>query len=547
MGSKPIRVTEATVRKRKAFRSDEAMIAQHDITVLHPDQLANESTGLAVIPAQERATSIAIYERQATLERIEKLATLLAHSAFVPKHLVVAGDAQRTVATCFRVVAQADRWGVDPFALADETYTVGGKLGYQGKLIAAVVNSRANLDGRLSYTFSGRGEDLTVEVSGKFKNEDTIRTVTARLGDVKTTNQMWTKDPEQKLCYTGAIKWARRHCPEVVTGVLTAEDLEVMSEQTPPPPPPTAEEIEQKKRDAAAKQAEAMRLAGMGGGAVAGATSNGAPLPASPQATEPAATTATPAKATKAAKSNGKATTSTATAPVDPPSPSEIAAAPISAAHKARVKELMTTGGLGELIDADEFNAYLHDHYKANTLSNLTDMQAQSLIGWLLAEKEKRTVAKEEATKEAASEEAVERAAIQDESSNPSSADNPTFDPAEACGEVVNGETVQSNSDKSEGQPVVAEVSTTPQAEASEASVLKTDKSSATQQQIATIRALIKQKAWHLNAPKADPDYQSQTVYLASKNCQTFGELSEATAAKLIANLNKWDDAPAKN
>lgn len=510
-----------------------------EITVLHPDQLANESTGLAVIPAQERATSIAIYERQATLERIEKLATLLAHSAFVPKHLVVAGDPQRTVATCFRVVAQADRWGVDPFALADETYTVGGKLGYQGKLIAAVVNSRANLDGRLSYTFSGRGEDLTVEVSGKFKNEDTIRTVTARLGDVKTSNQMWTKDPEQKLCYTGAIKWARRHCPEVVTGVLTAEDLEVMSEQTPPPPPPTAEEIEQKKRDAAAKQAEAMRLAGMGG--------NGSAVEP-PSASLPQATP----KATKAAKSNGKANSTATTAPVDPPSPSEIAAAPISAAHKARVKELMTTGGLGELIDADEFNAYLHDHYKANTLSNLTDMQAQSLIGWLLAEKEKRTVAKEE--------EAAERAAIQGEGADDASdatfetesdkqppTDNSADEAAEACGEVVNGETVQSNSDKSEGQPVVAEVSTTPQAEASGASVLKTEKSTATQQQISTIRALIKQKAWHLNAPKADPDYQSQTVYLASKNCQTFGELSEATAAKLIANLNKWDDAPAKN
>jgi hypothetical protein len=32
-------------------------------------------------------------------------------------------------------------------------------------------------------------------------------------------HRMWTSDPDQKLWYSGVLKWARRHCPEVVLGV----------------------------------------------------------------------------------------------------------------------------------------------------------------------------------------------------------------------------------------------------------------------------------------------------------------------------------------
>jgi len=164
-----------------------------------------------------------------------RVAQAMAEMSILPDHLKQIGSQsqgfkplspRQIAANCFRIVNQAVRWGFDPYAIVDETYVVAGKLGYQGKLIAAVVNARAGLEGRLRYTHDGKGADRTVTVTGRFKGDPNEFTVTVRLGDVVTGNDMWKKDPDQKLCYTGAIKWARRYCPEVVLGVLTDDDLD---------------------------------------------------------------------------------------------------------------------------------------------------------------------------------------------------------------------------------------------------------------------------------------------------------------------------------
>jgi hypothetical protein len=166
----------------------------------------------------------------AKFEQLQRVCSMLACSAFTPKHLVGRTE-KETMANCFRVANQALRWQMDPFSVADETYTVAGRLGYQGKLVAAVVNSRAGLSGRLSYAFTGKGDALTVVVSGTFKDDGEVRTISLSVGQAKTKNDMWMKDPEQKLAYSGAIKWARRHCPEVIQGVLTEDDLHAMAER----------------------------------------------------------------------------------------------------------------------------------------------------------------------------------------------------------------------------------------------------------------------------------------------------------------------------
>ena len=165
----------------------------------------------------------------AKFEHIYRIANAMASSTLTPKHLQ-GGSLAITAANCFRVVNQAIRWGFDPFAVADETYVVHGRLGYQGKLVAAVIQTRAGISGRLVYTYEGSGLDRTVTVAGQFAGEGSHRTIQLSVRQAKTENDMWTKDPDQKLAYSGAIKWARRYCPEVIMGVLTDDDLERIAE-----------------------------------------------------------------------------------------------------------------------------------------------------------------------------------------------------------------------------------------------------------------------------------------------------------------------------
>lgn len=169
---------------------------------------------------------------QGKFEQMQRVASLMAKASLIPDHLTK-GSKEQTLANCFLVVNQAFRWGLDPFSVAPETYSVGGKLAFQGKLIAAVVNARAGLRGRLQYGFTGKeGTDArTVTVSGAFADDPgNVLQVTVNVGKAKTSNDMWRKDPDQKLCYNGAIKWARRYCPEAMLGVLTDDDLQRMED-----------------------------------------------------------------------------------------------------------------------------------------------------------------------------------------------------------------------------------------------------------------------------------------------------------------------------
>lgn len=159
------------------------------------------------------------------------LARVMSQSSLLPEHLTKSGGKQFTdeqiQANCFRIINQALRWEVDPFALVDETYVVHGKLAYQGKLVMAIVNTRAGLvDGGLRFEFNdATGDDLAVTVYGTFRGGRT-ETITCSVKDKKTGNEMWKKNPRQKLCYTGSVEWARRHCPQVIMGILTTEDAE---------------------------------------------------------------------------------------------------------------------------------------------------------------------------------------------------------------------------------------------------------------------------------------------------------------------------------
>lgn len=170
----------------------------------------------------------------ARFEQLYRIAQAMARAALIPDHLVGVKKGpnftpysnEQVIGNCFLVVNQSVRWGIDPFAAMAETYAIGGKLGFQGKLVAAVVNARAGLVERLRYEFSGEGENRMVTVIGRFEGESADRVAELTLLNARTDNQMWRKDPDQKLIYSAVTKWARRHCPEIMLGVLTDDDLE---------------------------------------------------------------------------------------------------------------------------------------------------------------------------------------------------------------------------------------------------------------------------------------------------------------------------------
>ena len=181
---------------------------------------------------------VAVYLDSDIFGQLQRVAKLMSSASLAPAHLRGEGK----LGDCFLVAAQAFRWRMDPFAVAQHTYVLSGKLGYEGKLIAAIVNASGKLAGSLDYRYSGAGDQRSVTVSGKLVGDAEPREVIGTVAGWKTGNEQWKKNTDQMLAYRGAREWARRYMPEAILGIHADDDLAgsaptsvTMRDITPPP------------------------------------------------------------------------------------------------------------------------------------------------------------------------------------------------------------------------------------------------------------------------------------------------------------------------
>lgn len=170
----------------------------------------------------------------AKFDQMHRVAKVMAFSRLVPQHLTCDKngewlDEREAVANCFLVVNQAVRWGMDPFAVAQGTFVHTGRIGYEGKLIAAVVNTHPRMAHNLEFRYDGEpGDQRRVTVVGYIKGEPNPRTIEGTVSRWRTKNSKWdaNDNQDQMLAYRGAREWARRHLPEAIYGVQSDDEVQ---------------------------------------------------------------------------------------------------------------------------------------------------------------------------------------------------------------------------------------------------------------------------------------------------------------------------------
>lgn len=200
---------------------------------------------------ESTSTTAAIFSPD-ILDQLIRLAEIMANSRVtVPAHL--AGNAS----DCLAVAMQARQWQMNPFAVAQKTFTVSGVLGYEAQLVNAVITTMAPTRDRLHYEWFGPWENVigkfTEKTSGKgnkyvapdwtlndesgcgvrvwatMKNETEPRVLELLLPQAQVRNStLWASDPKQQLAYLAVKRWARLHCPDVILGVYTPDELETV-------------------------------------------------------------------------------------------------------------------------------------------------------------------------------------------------------------------------------------------------------------------------------------------------------------------------------
>lgn len=233
-------------------------------------------------------------------EHMQRVATVMAGCSMIPDALCKAKDDEgnlvwlpekQIMANCFMVVNQSVRWGMDPFAVAQCVSRVHGKLCYEGKLIAAVINAKLGFD--LEYEFEGEGDKMKVTVTAATKDGKPIvdskgnpKAIEGTVAEWQTTGKgsPWSAPGGKRrmLRYRGAREWCRVYSPALMLGVYSDDEMEAMYDyedrrsrmrdvtpaqdvpalphKAPPPPPPpgaAAEEAEVVESSATAPEPEA--------------------------------------------------------------------------------------------------------------------------------------------------------------------------------------------------------------------------------------------------------------------------------------------------
>ncbi|MFB6349977.1 RecT family recombinase [Moraxella sp. ZJ142] len=221
-----------------------------------PEVIAHNDTELNLAPSAEMYpvnVNTQLFFDDKLFDRCTRIAEMMATAQnIVPNHFM------NQPGSCFAIISQALRWGMDPFAVAQKTFLLNGVIGYEAQLVASVINARAPIHGSLKYTYEGPWEEVignyskekreynnkiswvnakkwsqeiemqvSVTVSACLKGEDEPRELKLYLAQAEVRNSpLWVTDPRQQLAYLAAKRWARLHAPEVLLGVYTPDELE---------------------------------------------------------------------------------------------------------------------------------------------------------------------------------------------------------------------------------------------------------------------------------------------------------------------------------
>lgn len=224
----------------------------------------------------DRSGTTALILDTQSMQSIMAMAEIMAKGiATVPKHL------QKNASDCAAVIMQAMQWRMNPYAVAQKTHLVNGTLGYEAQLVNSVINSLAPTKTRINYEWFGDWS----KVLGKFKeieskkkvDEDTGKPLTYRvpdwqIGDEKglgvkvwatmkgeenprvlelnliqcrvRNSPLWADDPRQQIAYLAVKRWSRLHCPDVIMGVYTPDELKEVESEPMPPVEPGRQQID---------------------------------------------------------------------------------------------------------------------------------------------------------------------------------------------------------------------------------------------------------------------------------------------------------------
>ena len=152
-------------------------------------------------------------------------AKFLAASTLIPKTF------QGRVGDVLVALGIAKSLGLSTFEVLNALVLIQGRVTFSAQFIIALAHTRGPFKSRIQYKTEGQGDALSVSAFATMPDDSQASaTVTMEMAKREgwTRNPKYQSMPEHMLRYRAATFLVRQHCPEILLGMQTKEEIEDM-------------------------------------------------------------------------------------------------------------------------------------------------------------------------------------------------------------------------------------------------------------------------------------------------------------------------------
>lgn len=197
------------------------------------DQTPSENTSLQVVKPKTKDTEITMWNDTDTFKKTWEMARILASTEIVPQAY------KGKVGDCVVAIDMANRMGLAPIAVMQNSQIVRGNFSWKGTACKAMIDSCGKYKSTRYVEVGERGKDswgFYLEATDKDGN--IIKGVTVDMAMAKKedwynkSGSKWQTMPELMLKYRASAFFMRTECASLAMGFLTVEEHEDI-EETP--------------------------------------------------------------------------------------------------------------------------------------------------------------------------------------------------------------------------------------------------------------------------------------------------------------------------
>ncbi|MDR1514070.1 MAG: recombinase RecT [Synergistaceae bacterium] len=178
------------------------------------------------IAQAQNAYQIQPYADKDSFELAQRMATSLTKSTLLPAEF----QGEKGLGNCLIAMEMAGRMRISPFMCIQNLYVVKGRPSWSAQFVISLINTSGRFKGNLRYRYSEDGNSCTAyaidnETGETLEGETISIEMAKKAGWYEKGNSLWQSSPRQMLAYRAATFFARLHCPDVILGMYTREEI----------------------------------------------------------------------------------------------------------------------------------------------------------------------------------------------------------------------------------------------------------------------------------------------------------------------------------